>query len=385
MLLGGVAAALAAGVTGYHAYAPAPEPKRMAAAPAPVPASSAPPAAASKPAASAAKAAEPAKPAAPSFDIVRVTPEGEAVIAGRAALGAAVMVMDGGRTLGTATADARGEWALVPTAPLPPGSRELSLSARNAGSSEAVAAEKVVLLVVPEPPKAVAGAPSEQETTPSGQAVEAQPTGVIALAVPRDGTGASQLLQAPEAPKEEPKPQTVAATDLPDPGGASSGMAPPVREPAAAPGNGVMVETLDYDAAGRVALGGRAQAGSDVQLYLDNRLVGRAEADSQGRWQHSPERKIDPGVYTLRADQVTEKGKVTARVELPVQVADLPKSLPDGRKLVVQPGNSLWRIARTSYGDGLHYTLIYQANRGQIRDPNLIYPGQIFELPVASN
>jgi nucleoid-associated protein YgaU len=145
----------------------------------------------------------------------------------------------------------------------------------------------------------------------------------------------------------------------------------------------VVVETLDYDSAGRVAIGGRAKSGSDIQLYLDNRLVGRVEADAQGRWQYSPETKIEPGRYTLRADQVTDSGKVTSRIELPVQVADLPKALPEGRKLVVQPGNSLWRIARASYGEGLRYTTIYEANRSQIRDPDLIYPGQIFELPVA--
>ena len=75
---------------------------------------------------------------------------------------------------------------------------------------------------------------------------------------------------------------------------------------------------------------------------------------------------------------------MTARVELPVQVSELPKELPDGQSLVVQPGNSLWRIARRTYGDGLRFTTIYEANRSQIRDPDLIYPGQIFTLPVAA-
>ena len=50
-------------------------------------------------------------------------------------------------------------------------------------------------------------------------------------------------------------------------------------------------------------------------------------------------------------------------------------------QVVVQPGNSLWRIASRVYGEGLLYTEIYQANVGQIRDPDLIYPGQIFDLP----
>jgi len=54
--------------------------------------------------------------------------------------------------------------------------------------------------------------------------------------------------------------------------------------------------------------------------------------------------------------------------------------LRDG-KVIVQPGNSLWRIARRAYGSGAQYTIIYQANDSQIRDPDLIYPGQIFDVP----
>jgi len=53
--------------------------------------------------------------------------------------------------------------------------------------------------------------------------------------------------------------------------------------------------------------------------------------------------------------------------------------------VVVQPGNSLWRIARRLYGSGWQYTVIYAANRDQIRDPDLIYPGQIFDVPEAEN
>ena len=38
-------------------------------------------------------------------------------------------------------------------------------------------------------------------------------------------------------------------------------------------------------------------------------------------------------------------------------------------------------IARAHYGEGFRYTTIFEANKEQIRDPNLIYPGQTFTLP----
>ena len=53
--------------------------------------------------------------------------------------------------------------------------------------------------------------------------------------------------------------------------------------------------------------------------------------------------------------------------------------------VIVQPGNSLWRIARRTYGQGLQYTVIYEANKDRIGDPNLIYPGQIFTVPKSKS
>ena len=96
-----------------------------------------------------------------------------------------------------------------------------------------------------------------------------------------------------------------------------------------------------------------------------------------------PRDPIAPGLHRLRIDQLGADGGVVARVESPfsrVAQADTSLSLREG-SVVVQPGNSLWRIARRVYGEGMRYSVIYEANLGQIRDPDLIYPGQIFTLP----
>src|SRR5262249_55436187 len=52
-------------------------------------------------------------------------------------------------------------------------------------------------------------------------------------------------------------------------------------------------------------------------------------------------------------------------------------------RVIIQPGNNLWRLSRVIYGKGISYTVIYEANKDQIRDPDLIYPGQIFATPHA--
>ena len=59
-----------------------------------------------------------------------------------------------------------------------------------------------------------------------------------------------------------------------------------------------------------------------------------------------------------------------------------PAAAPKNLTKVVSRGDSLWRISRTSYGDGTRYAIVYRANRDRIRNPNLIHPGQILVLPM---
>jgi nucleoid-associated protein YgaU len=125
-----------------------------------------------------------------------------------------------------------------------------------------------------------------------------------------------------------------------------------------------------------------------VRLYAGQRHLGDATADASGRWQIAPESQPAVGRHMLRVDQVAAEAgagrvKVAARIEVPFQRDAVPEEvLRDGR-VVVQPGANLWRIARRLYGQGTRYTVIYAANRDQIRDPRLIYPGQVFSVPGA--
>jgi nucleoid-associated protein YgaU len=131
-------------------------------------------------------------------------------------------------------------------------------------------------------------------------------------------------------------------------------------------------------------ISGQAPPGATIVVYLNNQLIGRVVADAEGLWRLVPATRVPPGLHTLRVDRVDGSGQVVARVETPFSRATVLTSLGDEEFVVVQPGNSLWRIARRSYGQGVRYTVIYQANAGQIRDPDLIYPGQIFVVPPSN-
>ena len=55
--------------------------------------------------------------------------------------------------------------------------------------------------------------------------------------------------------------------------------------------------------------------------------------------------------------------------------------MPEVNTAIVSRGDSLWHISKRIYGRGIRYTVIFDANAPQIRNPDLIYPGQIFVLP----
>ena len=148
----------------------------------------------------------------------------------------------------------------------------------------------------------------------------------------------------------------------------------------------VSIDTVDYNETGDVIFSGKGPVDTDVRLYANNNSLGFAAVSPEGSWNFTSRGLIEPGDYTLRADAVDDTGKVIARIELPFtratpEAVAEAEAVPKDGKITIQPGNNLWRISRVIYGDGDRYTVIYEANKDQIRDPNIIYPGQILMTP----
>ena len=237
----------------------------------------------------------------------------------------------------------------------------------------------------------------------------------------------------------------------------------------------VTIDTISYSSNGDVILGGRGQAGNFVRIYLGNQSIATSEIAVDGYWAVELS-DIEPGIYTLRIDELNPAGDVVSRAETPFkreaaeELAELmaveteaeeprvevpsesavvakaeaeaqppavqveTETAPekplaqavtqvevnvqpevaalDGqdeqssnggsavveglpaetaptlrapskkfRVRTVQPGSTLWAIAKESYGAGIEYFKVFEANKERIRDPDLIYPGQVFEIP----
>jgi nucleoid-associated protein YgaU len=222
------------------------------------------------------------------------------------------------------------------------------------------------------------------DTTAQATAPAAQPP-----AVPQPQTEAAtptEIAEAPdttEAPQTTPAPSDQVALLKSGPEGVEllNPQAPEVMD-------NVALDTISYSDSGEVQLSGRAQAGAQaVRVYLDNDAQVNLPVDAEGRWRGDlPD--VDEGIYTLRVDEVAGDGSVISRVETPFK-REAPETLAAAaaeqagplKAITVQKGATLWAIARDRYGDGLLYVRVFEANRDAIRDPDLIYPGQIFDLP----
>ncbi len=152
------------------------------------------------------------------------------------------------------------------------------------------------------------------------------------------------------------------------------------------------LDTVSYDLEGDVVAAGRGQGESEVRVYVNNRLASSSMVQTDGNWRVEL-RNVREGVHTLRVDEVDPQGNVQARVESPFKREILPREtlislnmaqpLATARltRVTIQPGHTLWAIAKDAYGQGVKYVQIYEANLDQIRDPDLIYPGQVFDVP----
>ena len=269
----------------------------------------------------------------PSFDVVRISRGGTGVIAGRAFPGSRVEIYASEILIGIIDTDINGEWVMILEEQLTSGPAELSLLARSFGKDPLESRNIVVLSV------------------PARVLEESSLEGVVAVLTPRDGIGRSYVLQKPGA------------------------------MPVAEISGSLTIDTLDYGDEGETIIAGRSAPRARVALYLDNEFLGAAKASDDGFWSYVRQERPTEGPHVLRIDQLLEEGNVQLRIEQPFE-AGLPIDTDlQERKVIVQPGNSLWHIARRIYSSGFRYTVIFQESADQIRDPNLIYPGQLFDLP----
>lgn len=337
-----------------------------------------------------------------TFDIVRVEPSGDAVIAGQATPGAAVEILRNGQVHAVEIADASGAFVFI-ASPLPSGSHGIGLQVRGEGGETRLSRQSVTVVIAPARDKAPMVALTEPD----------RPTVVLSQPDPAADVNFDRAPQRISEVLDEPAPVDVSVARA-----------------------SIRIVSVEAETQGGLFVSGVAAPGASVRLYLNETLVGIARTEDTGSVSFAIRRGLRPGKYRVRLDDVDVRdGRVLGRVEvvfaMPQIVADEPSqppihdataakfvsqisprtpvaqkpalvdtveipmeeqveravtlTIPEISTAIVTRGDSLWRISRRVYGRGVRYTVIYEANVEQIRNPNLIFPGQVFVLPAAED
>lgn len=334
------------------------------------------------------KPAEPEKQAAaqtvtvPVFDVLRLEADGSLVIAGKAAPNSQVDLLSKTRVLGSTKAGENGDFAIVLEQALKSGDYQLVLRATS-GENSVATSQQTAILSVP--------------ATPEGQV----------LALVEEPGQASRMITTPQA---APTIQQPEGSDVPVAQHGSSApysVLPPQNVQGGSTGQdaksdiSIAVEAVEIEGAS-VFIAGHARGGQTVNISANELLLGTAIITPEGRYLVQTQQPLAVGDYIIRADLMDKGGKVLATARVPfrrvegeniaavapsapaqedVQVTE-PQPLEEAEgSVIIRKGDNLWTISKRTYGSGLRYTTIYLSNRDQIKNPDLIWPGQVFVMP----
>jgi nucleoid-associated protein YgaU len=369
------------------------------------------------------------EPTAPSFDIVRIEPNGESVIAGRGVPGDTIELLRDGQVHARAAADASGLFAIVPPA-LPPGSHQVTLQSISPDGTRQRSRDSVTVVI------------SEGRNTRPLVALTSPDRPTVVLSNPEPPESKAPETKTAEAPLPPSRPAQQQQ--------AGAAAASPASSTSSTARQDVKILTVEAEEGGRLYVSGQAAPGATVRLYLNESFIAPGGVGGDGHVSFAIGRGVRPGDYRVRLDDVDpvsgsvkSRAEVAFKVPVPIVVPAPPavvptvtnpvpalsagigsgstspatdpqkgpakessatrpssgsrvaSALPEGRDLspsavlipdinttIISRGDNLWRLSQRIYGQGLRYTVIYGANKNQIRNPNLIYPGQLFVLPT---
>ena len=134
---------------------------------------------------------------------------------------------------------------------------------------------------------------------------------------------------------------------------------------------------------GDVVMAGKSEPNETIELLDGEEIIAEVSSDENGIWKFI----IKKNDYSN--EEISIKAKINDETliltynenEIQKRFKKTNFEFYDDR-IIVQKGNSLWRIARKTLGGGVFYTEIYKNNLRKIKNPNLIYPGQVFNIPI---
>ena len=286
------------------------------------------------------------------LDIARVKPDGSALFAGTAAPAAKIRIFEGDLLLAETVADANGEWVIVMEKPLAPGQHLMSVAMERPDGTTELTTRSLAVEVY-----------EDQDTKP-----------LVAL-LPETATEVPLLIQSPD---DSPAADVIKETPV---RGSLAGDMAGAKTGSSAALAGLAPTAIVWRDQGRVLISGRSSGGVRVTALADGKAFGEALVLADGGWQIAGILDLARSTNRLHFTLSDNLNNVMASYDLPLKSRDLAKAKDGSPLVVVNKGDALWRIAYRSLGAGVRYVDIVRRNHGDITNPDLIYPKQIFAVP----
>ncbi len=364
-------------------------------------------------------------PEAPSFDTVRADADGSILVAGRSLPAADVAILIDGAEVTHASTDGRGAFAALFTLEPTGEPRVVTLLATLADGTRIASEQSVIIAPVARPVALV-------EAAPGAEAAAGEAT-VVDEAAPEADAAPEVLIVDNSGVRRQAAPGPVENIVIDTIGYGADGNVEIAGRGRAGQFARLYLDNHDLATAGIDADGGWAMVLSGIEagryvLRVDQidgsgtvtsrfetpfqreapdtviAALGGAASGQGGAVAPEPaaepaaELSSGPAVPDAPAapgapEEIAQSASVAVDTgsAAPVAPAVTAATAPSGDAppapvtrvaiVTVQPGFTLWRIARENYGDGVLYVKVFEANRDQIGDPDLIYPGQIFTVP----
>ena len=259
-----------------------------------------------------------------TFDIVRITKNGDVVMAGKSEPNEPIELLDGEEIIAEFSSDENGEWIWVSELPIKSGIKKFKLQYKNNLNISSLSDQTVIVLV-----------DNEDNSVPK-----------VARVLNSDVESVDML-------------NLEKINDS------------------------ITLDFLSYSPPGLVIISGRTIPNTEIEIFKSAEFFGNTKSNENGIWKFI----IKKNDYSN--EEISIKAKINDETliltynenEIQKRFKKTNFEFYDDR-IIVQKGNSLWSIARKTLGGGLFYTEIYKNNLGKIKNPNLIYPGQVFNIPI---
>ena len=262
-----------------------------------------------------------------TFDIVRISKTGDIVIAGKSEPNQTIELLDGEEIIAEVFSDENGEWIWVSELAINSGIKKFKLQYKNNLNKSSISDQTVIILV-----------DNESNSVPKVARVFSSDVENI------DMLNLEKLNDA------------------------------------------ITLDVLSYSPPGLIILSGRTISNTEIEILKSAEVLGKTKSNEDGVWKFI----INKNDYAN--EEISIKTTISGEtLIITYDQAEIQKRFKNTNfefyddRIIVQKGNSLWRIARKTLGGGIFYTEIYKNNLAKIKNPNIIYPGQVFNIPIKRN